>query len=274
MVKFWHGFLLIKDKNILLIFLVIVKHLIMKRIIKELIGYDIEAIDGQKGVCKDFLLDEDEWKIRYIEIEAACPLVKKRLLVPSLFIGNSDWEDKKIFINLTRDQIMGCPELEEDMPVSRKYESELNKYYDIENYWMTATVPPMANDMLFYPPSPVVDPENVVKESDIDTNIRSLKELVGYRAIVLLDDVGTLSDVVVDSSNWQGFYIVLSTKFNRDILFPIKWLEKISFEDQNIYLNISYEEIKKFPEFNPNRPVIVEYEKALYDFHGRKVGQG
>ena len=41
----------------------------MKRSLKELKGYSLQAIDGEKGKVKNFLFDEDTWTVRYLEVD-------------------------------------------------------------------------------------------------------------------------------------------------------------------------------------------------------------
>lgn len=102
----------------------------MKRSLDELIGYSLKARDGEKGKVKNFLFDDRSWMIRYLEAELGNFLAEKRVLIPRMFLGEPEWGDRHFPIELSVERIKDSPDLNFDMPVSRKYEQELVKHYD------------------------------------------------------------------------------------------------------------------------------------------------
>jgi hypothetical protein len=68
--------------------------------------------------------------------------------------------------------------------------------------------------------------------------------------------------MVVDTRN-----ILLGKK----ALVSADWIEKISWAESEVYLDITEEELKGAPEFHYSDPVNRKYEMRLYDYYGRPV---
>ena len=52
--------------------------------IKDMIGYPIDALDGEIGRCDDFLLDDEHWTIRYLVADTRKWLRAARSLFPPI----------------------------------------------------------------------------------------------------------------------------------------------------------------------------------------------
>lgn len=96
-------------------------------------GYDIEASDGEIGDVKDFIIDDETWAIRYLIVDTGGWLPGKKVLIAPQWIERVSWEDKKVFVNLSRYAIEQSPELTEAL--TRDYEAGLYKHYNRQGYW-------------------------------------------------------------------------------------------------------------------------------------------
>lgn len=85
------------------------------RSVNEVTGYHIGAADGEIGHVDDFIIDDEDWAIRFIVIKTGGWLSGRKTLVSPQSIEGISWTESKMFVSLTRDQIASSPEyLEEE----------------------------------------------------------------------------------------------------------------------------------------------------------------
>ena len=100
------------------------------------IGYDIEAQDGEIGHLDGFLVDDESWAIRYLEIATRNWWPGKKLLLSPGWIEQISWQDSRVCAGLTRDAIRTCPEYTDSMPIDREYEDRIFLHYGKPPYWL------------------------------------------------------------------------------------------------------------------------------------------
>ncbi len=98
-------------------------------------GYRIHAHDGDIGHLEDFLIDDQEWRIRYLEINTGHWWAGRKILVSPEWISAIDWQQSSVRVDLDRETIKGAPEYEPGKPVDREYEARLHEYYQRAPYW-------------------------------------------------------------------------------------------------------------------------------------------
>ncbi len=95
----------------------------------EVIGYFIEATDGEIGHVEDFVLEDETWAIRYMVIDTRNWLPgRKVLIIPQLTEGIS-WTEAKVRVELPRETVKESPEFDPNAPINRQYEVRLYDYY-------------------------------------------------------------------------------------------------------------------------------------------------
>jgi hypothetical protein len=99
-------------------------------------GYHIEAADGEIGHVQGFVIDDENWAIRYMEVATRNWWPGKRVLVSPAWIQRVSWTDSKVFIRLSREAIQSGPEYVESIPITREYEHLLYRHYDQSPYWI------------------------------------------------------------------------------------------------------------------------------------------
>jgi len=107
---------------------------------QEVTNYRIEAIDGEIGRVHGFVVDDETWTIRYLEVattENWWP--GKKVLVSPAWAERVSLEDLKVYVGLTREAIKKAPEYVESRMITREYEKELHSYYGRPPYWQRAT---------------------------------------------------------------------------------------------------------------------------------------
>ena len=72
-------------------------------------GYHIEASDGEIGHVDGFVLDDEAWAIRYIEVATRNWWPGKKVLISPAWIERVSWTDSKVYVGLSRETIKDCP---------------------------------------------------------------------------------------------------------------------------------------------------------------------
>lgn len=101
----------------------------------EVTGYYIEASDGAIGHVEDFLIDDDDWSIRYAIVDTKNWWPGKFVLIAPDWIEAISWSDGTMRVRRTREEIRNAPEYDPSQPVQRDYESRLYGYYSFPPYW-------------------------------------------------------------------------------------------------------------------------------------------
>lgn len=108
------------------------KHL---RSAREVHGYHISALDGDIGHVEDYLVDENDWTIRYLIIDTRNWLPGKKVLVSPEWFRDVSWLDRKVHVDLKKETIRESPEYDPSVTVNREYEATLHEHYGRKPYW-------------------------------------------------------------------------------------------------------------------------------------------
>jgi hypothetical protein len=99
-------------------------------------GYDIEATDGEIGHVDRFIVEEEAWAIRYLEVATQSWWPGKKVLLSPAWVESIDWELSKLRVGVTRKSIMSCEEYIDGTPITRDYEHRLHFHYGQPPYWL------------------------------------------------------------------------------------------------------------------------------------------
>jgi hypothetical protein len=102
---------------------------------QEVTNYYIEANDGDIGHVHDFLVDDENWTIRYVVVDTRNWWPGKKVLVSPEWIRSVSWTDSRVYVDLLRDTIKNGPEYDPSAPLSREYENRLYNHYGRSQYW-------------------------------------------------------------------------------------------------------------------------------------------
>ena len=100
----------------------------------EVIGYYVEASDGDIGHVEDFVVDDQSWAIRYVAVDTRNWLPGKKVVISPEWLQSISWSDSKIHVNVSRETIKNAPEYDESA-LDREYESRLYNHYGRQGYW-------------------------------------------------------------------------------------------------------------------------------------------
>lgn len=105
------------------------------RSVKAVTGYHLKASDGEIGHVQGFLVDEQDWTIRYLSVETSHWWSGHKVLLAPSWIKDVSWIDRQVAVSLTRQEIRAAPAWDAAMPPDRTQEIDMYKHYDRAGYW-------------------------------------------------------------------------------------------------------------------------------------------
>ena len=103
---------------------------------KAVHGYHIETTDGEIGHLDGFVIDDETWSIRYIEVATRNWWPGKKVLFSPAWIQKVSWVNSEVNVGLYRDAIQTAPVFVESVPLTREYEDRLHSHYGRPPYWV------------------------------------------------------------------------------------------------------------------------------------------
>jgi len=205
----------------------------MLRSLSALLDYNIAATDGVQGTVYNFLLDDESWIVHYLVAETASSIGTRKVLVEPFVVGRSEWENKRVSVRLTSEQIRTGPPLEADMPISRQRETGIKRP---------------------------------------GSHLRSLRELIGYAVHTAEGEAGGIGDLIIEDTLWGIHQMVIALRqFPRSVLLSPHAIRSISWSAKRVFVNLSLQELEDSIAFDPTAAVNHDRDRRLYDYYGRLV---
>lgn len=79
---------------------------------RQVTGYHIHAADGEIGHVEDFIVDDENWTIRFLVVDTTNWLPGKKVLLSPQKIQRVEWADSSVHFNLMRESVKNSPEFE------------------------------------------------------------------------------------------------------------------------------------------------------------------
>lgn len=245
--------------------------------VKTLKGYKLNCIDGEIGKVKEFYFEDHNWTIRYLIADTGNWLVGKQVLISPYALNGVNNEDQYIVINLTKNQIENSPSLASDKPISRLYEEDCCSYYEWPAYWGNPNLgvtgglyPIIANGQNH---EKLMESESTQGDKDLDTHLRSTHELSGYTSHATDGEIGHVEDFIIDYETLEIRYLVIATMNwwpGKKILISPKWIERVSWKESEVFVNLIRETIKQSPEYTEDSLITRDYETKLHQHYNQQ----
>ena len=243
--------------------------------INNLVGFTIGATDGDIGKVEEFYFDDTTWTIRYMIVITGGWLTGREVLISPEAILKPDWENKILPVNLTRSQVKNSPDIDRAKPISRQEEEKLFAYYPWQSYYDAGLYSDGIGMMGTFPLTPVVnentEQEEVGKEPEVKTHLRSTHELRGYIIHATDGEIGKISDFIFNEQTWQINFIVVKTGnlfSGKKVLVSPSWIKEVKWNLQEVIVNVSVEAVKNSPVYDSSKPIEDDYSKGLHDHYG------
>lgn len=257
----------------------------MLRKLSGLHGHSIGASDGDIGRIVDFYFDDESWTVRHVVVDTGGWLSGRQVLVSPMSFRSVDWEHDRVAVNLTKDQIENSPSIDTDKPISRQQEVDYYGYYGMPYYWTGPYRWGLSGAPFGYGApagvAPVPPASGTAAEREVfarqhregDPRLRSASAVNGYYLQARDGDIGHVEDFLVDDEDFAIRYLVIDTRNwlpGKHVLVSPDWVDRISWHDSSVYIDVPRQRIENSPEYDPARPVERPYETRLWDHYGRK----
>jgi uncharacterized protein YrrD len=238
--------------------------------LKNLEGLHLAAEDGEIGHVTDLYFDDATWVVRYLVVATGSWLFGKRVLISPNGVEKIDWGKKHICVALSREQVRNSPDIDTDRPISRKQEAEYHLYYNFPPYWGGAALWGRYEE-----PGEIadgVDRENAEidrsQSSDRGSNLRSAKEVRGYRVIATNGEAGHIDTFLMNPDSWAIRYLVINTGnwlSRNEVLCTPKLIDSIEWADAVVKVNTSRELMESAPHYSPGGALARTEEIQLFE---------
>ncbi len=102
---------------------------------REVRGYRIHATDSASGRVVDFIVSDEDWVIRYLVIDTGRWWPGRQVLIAPEWVGRIDWQERQVWLDVSRQTLEGSPPYDPSAPVNREYEAQMYDYYGRPKYW-------------------------------------------------------------------------------------------------------------------------------------------
>jgi len=102
---------------------------------KTVTSSHIRAPDGDVGHVCGFLIDEENWAIRYLIVDTRNWWLGHHVLIAPEWIVGLSWDDHTVSVTLTRDAVRNAPPYRAKTQFDRDAEMKLHDHYGLPGYW-------------------------------------------------------------------------------------------------------------------------------------------
>lgn len=235
---------------------------------REVIGYQVEAADGELGHIGDLVVDDQSWAIRYAVVDTGNWWFGKKVLIAVEWIDDVSWSDSKVTVDLSRQAVKEAPAYDPDTQVDRQWESDYFNHYQRHGYWQTRG--------LASPGLVSLKQHREFQVAAADSDPRGWKVVSGSdgRAI------GKVDDLIADPAAMKVRYLDVDVESTvrrsvqpdrRDhILLPVRYARLSPREHQVTAEGLSAEDIERLPAYE-TLPISPEYDNTFRESVRRGV---
>ena len=237
---------------------------------KTLKGYKLDSLDGEFGEVQEFYFDDRHWTIRYLVANTGTWLTGRQVLISPHALVAAIKAEQHLAVDLTKKQIEGSPSLNSDKPVSRQFEESYYGYYGWPMYW---SGPYMWGAYPYIPRDRKAQKPTTPSGKAWDAHLRSTDNVSGYEIQALDGEIGHVEDFVIDDETWAIRYLVVATRNwwpGKKVLVSPQWIERVSWDESKVFVNLSREAIKQSPEYTEASLLTRDYETGLHRHYNRK----
>lgn len=252
----------------------------MLRKAKDLELYELRARDGKIGHVQDFFFDDQRWTVRYFVVDTGTWLNSRKVLISPVSVTQTEWNERLLAVNLTREQVENSPSVDTQQPVSREHEAALTQYYNWPAYWGAAGFPDAGFGMPIMPPNLGEDEAaraRARREASgaavhEDHHMRSVRAVTGHTIEATDGTIGHVDDFLLDDATWEIRYLVVDTRNwwpGKKVLIAPQWIDEVGWNEAKVYVQMTRQAIKGSPSYDPSKPLAPEYARALHDYYGQ-----
>jgi uncharacterized protein YrrD len=100
------------------------------RSVKEVIGYHIDADNGEIGRVDNVLVEDEDWSVHYLVVDTKNWWPGNKVLISPLSVREIRWADRMVSLSVNRQRVKDSPAYDPSMTVDSIYEGVFHKHYD------------------------------------------------------------------------------------------------------------------------------------------------
>ena len=244
----------------------------MLRTLSSLYRYTLHTREGELGNIADAYFEDETWVIRYLVVDLNRWLPGRKVLVPPAIAERPKDETGQLPVEMTRESVRTAPDFKTEQPVSRQLEDRLHSFFGWQPYWagepeggQTSPRVPSGDEM-----TGDREADSTPKEAPTgNPNLRSARDLIGYKIEAATQPVGTLTDLLVDDESWMVRYLVIDVgqpDTTRQVVIAADTVEKVDWHQFAIFLDLERDSVERAPSFEA-APVLPEALERQLERH-------
>ena len=233
---------------------------------REVIGYHIQASDGELGHVDDFLLDLESWALRYLVIDTGNWWFGNKVLVSPDWVTDVRWIDKKVTVDLNRQSVKNSPAYDA-ASLDRAWEAGYHAHFGKTPYWSaddsgrTPTMHAATSSTLVS-----LNDSDEFEVADDDDDPRGWEVAIPDGSLV-----GKVDDLILDTATMKVRYLdidldpgVASHAADRHVLLPVA-MAQISGQEDRVTVSVRDAEVlERVPAYR-SLPVSPDYDRIFED---------
>lgn len=247
----------------------------MLHTLKDLEDFSIHATDGDIGKAQEFYFDDKQWIVRYLVVETNSWLASRKVLLSPSSIRSVNRENKSLSASMSREQVKTSPDIDTQKPVSRQRDDGSGLWADQSRPYMIA--PGYATSVAPQPDEGIDTPDmfsdvDIVQHRDDDRHLHSNLAVAGYCLEATDGELGHVEGMIVDTETWTIRYLIVNTSnwwVGRLVLITPRWITEVSWFTSKFYVDMTRQQVKDAPIFDPAISLSREHEKELHRHYGR-----
>ena len=235
-----------------------------------LIGRPVAASDGRVGAVKDFLFDDQRWRVRWMVVDTGHWLPGRKVLIhpsaiapihlpprpalPMLSFG----ESMEVSVNLSVGQVEASPDAAEDEPVTGQFEQRLYDYYGWDPFWGASH---FGGEGIVARPSGLPLPAEAAegRAADLDPppgdpHLGSAAAVKGFAVHAADGEIGSIDNVLIDDVRWAVRYFVVATRHwltGKLVQLAPPAVTDIDWRGERVGVNVTRERVNSAPAWDP-----------------------
>jgi hypothetical protein len=149
-------------------------------------------------------------------------------------------------------------------------------YYGHPFYWVGPyrwgpVAAPTTDPAAYVPPRGGAVPPPEAREAD-DPHLRSTGEVAGYVIQATDGRLGHVVDFLVEEESWAIRYLIVDPRTwwpGKHVLIAAEWLSGVSWDRSQVSVDLSREQVRSAPEYDPAAAIDRDWEARLFSSYGR-----
>jgi hypothetical protein len=109
--------------------------------------------------------------------------------------------------------------------------------------------------------------------STSDLNLRSTHDVSGHHIQATDGEISHVEDFIIDDQTWAIRYLIIDTRNwwpGSKVLLSPQWIERVSWSESKVFVNLSRETIKQSPEYTEDTLLSRDYEATPHGHYDRQ----